>query len=77
MMETSEKVNQLGEVLKQYRIGQNMTQLRMAEEMGVSIHTYHQWERQGKKPSVRFMIKIAEVLGVSFNDVFNMANSTR
>jgi transcriptional regulator with XRE-family HTH domain len=44
--------------LKKIRESANLSQIKMAREIGVSLNTYSLWERGGNSPSFENMIKL-------------------
>ena len=57
--------------LKEYRARINVNQTEMGKLVGVSRQTIRQIERGDYSPSVTLALKIAKVLNVSVEDIFN------
>lgn len=57
--------------LKEYRARINVNQTEMGKLVGVSRQTISQIERGDYSPSVTLALKIAKVLNVSVEDIFN------
>ena len=57
--------------LKEHRAKINVNQTEMGRLVGVSRQTIGQIERGDYSPSVTLALKIAKVLGVSVEDIFN------
>ena len=55
--------------LKDLREKQGISSKKMAEELGVSLSTYRDWE-YGRKIMGEPYLKIASILGVSLNELF-------
>lgn len=72
-MKVLAEMSHLGYVLRMYRNEHHLTQQTMASLVGVSIHSYHLWERKGKMPSVKHLMTIADMLGKSLEEVMCMA----
>lgn len=56
--------------LKQHRLIREITQIQMAEKIGVHVHTYSTWEENPEKISIEKAKKIAEALSLSVNEIF-------
>lgn len=59
-----------GERIIELRKRKNMSQQELADLAGVSQTSIYQWEKGTRKPKVENMVKIAELLQVSINDLF-------
>lgn len=57
--------------LKEYRAKINVNQTEMGKLVGVSRQTISQIERGDYSPSVTLALKIAKVLNVKVEDIFN------
>ncbi|MBR3580746.1 MAG: helix-turn-helix transcriptional regulator [Lachnospiraceae bacterium] len=55
--------------LKQWRRVKDISQEKMAEQLGIHINTYQNWEKEPGNISVSNAAKIATILGVSPNDI--------
>lgn len=60
------------ERLKQIRTERKLTQTRIAELLGVSIRVYHRWENGDATPHLDTLVKIAEVLKVSADELLGI-----
>ena len=58
------------ENLKKYRLAKNMTQEKAAEQLGVSAQTISRWECGTTLPDVLTLPQIAELYGVTTDDLF-------
>ena len=56
---------EFSERLKELRKKANLTQVEVAEKLGISQPAYASWERGAKKPTQENLIKIAQVLNAS------------
>jgi putative transcriptional regulator len=56
--------------LKEYRVKINVNQFEMGQMVGVSRQTISLIERGDYSPSVTLALKIAQVLGVKVEDIF-------
>ena len=61
----------LGETLKAYRIACNMTQELVAEKLGVSRQAVSKWENGVSEPSTSNLIALANLYGVSVDELLN------
>ncbi len=59
----------LGEVLKEYRIKNNMTQEFVAEAIGVSRQTVSKWETGISEPSTSNLLAVAKLYGVPAEEI--------
>ncbi len=59
----------LGEVLKEYRIGCNMTQEFVAETLGVSRQTISKWETGQTEPSTSNLIAVSKLYGIAPEEI--------
>lgn len=59
----------LGKMIAELRKKQNMTQLQLADQMGVTDKAVSKWERDVACPDVNTLGKLAEVLQVSVNEL--------
>lgn len=55
--------------LRELRIQRQLTQGRVAELVGVGLRVYHRWERAGAAPHFETLLKLADVLGVSLDEL--------
>ena len=57
------------ERLKQLRQARSLSQTRLAELLGVLPRTYNRWERGGHVPHAEMLVKIADALQVSVDEL--------
>jgi len=69
----SEKLNleMLGKRVQQARLRKGLTQFALAEDVGVSQNFLGDVERGLKVPGISTCIKLANVLGLSLDELFN------
>lgn len=65
-----------GAVIKRMREDKNLTQLALAEKLGVSDKTVSKWETGKGYPDITLVEEIAEVLGVSVSELFSGSEVT-
>lgn len=58
--------------IKQARIDKNMTQMNLADEMGVSYQAVSNWERGNSMPDISKLEDLCRVLGLSVNQLLGM-----
>ncbi len=55
--------------IKQLREGRGWTQLKLANELGVTPSTIYKWETGRTEPKVAQLRAVARAFGVSYDDV--------
>ena len=58
--------------IKQARINKNMTQLKLADEMGVSFQAVSNWERGNSMPDISKLEDLCRVLELSVSELLGM-----
>ena len=71
--EKQENAKNLGEVLKQHRVGCKMTQEFVAESLGVSRQAVSKWESGASDPSTTNLMALAKLFGVSAEELLKEA----
>ena len=56
--------------LKELRARKNITQLETAKNIGVSVQTYHAWEKDISKVAVGKVKALADFFGVTIGEIF-------
>lgn len=59
--------------LKQYRKRCGLTQLKLAEKLGVSRTTVTMWETQSSEPDNEMLVKIAEILQTTVDELLGVS----
>tara|TARA_B100000745_G_scaffold299691_1_gene251114 strand:+ start:143 stop:532 length:390 start_codon:yes stop_codon:yes gene_type:complete len=62
-------MSEFSERLKQLRMARNITQARLAELISVDPRVYNRWERGTATPQFDTVIKIADILQVSLDEL--------
>ena len=62
----------LGMIIAELRKEKGMTQLELAEQMGVTDKAVSKWERDLSCPDINSLPKLAEILGVSVEDMLQI-----
>lgn len=65
---------ELGEMIRQYRVQNRITQEKLAKRLGVNRNTIHLWETQAGRPSMSAMIALSDLFGVSLTDILRLAD---
>ncbi len=55
----------LNERIKQLRLAQRLSQVELAERLSVTKQTISNWENNNIQPSIDFLVRLADVFGVS------------
>ncbi len=55
--------------LRQLRIARGLTQTRLAELLQMTPRSYNRWERGGNTPHLEMLIRIADILQVSLDEL--------
>lgn len=64
-----------GERIKAARKKAGLTQAQLAEKLGVPFQSISQWERDTRKPKMETLAKIAEALGTSVSELYDVSDS--
>lgn len=60
--------------LKMARVGANMTQAQMAEELGIHVVTYNKWEKNPEDISIKDAFRICRIVNRTIDDINFFAN---
>ena len=63
-------------VIKQARIDRNMTQMNLADAMGVSYQAVSNWERGNSMPDIAKLEDLCSTLGITVEQLLGMENPT-
>jgi len=63
--------------IKQLRQKANLTQEKLADELGISPQSVSKWENRVAMPDITLLPKIAEVFGVSIDELFDLTVEQR
>lgn len=58
--------------IKQARIHKNMTQMNLADELGVSFQAVSNWERGNSMPDISKLADLCNVLGITVNELLGV-----
>ena len=67
---------EFSERLKKLRKQEQLTQVDVAEKLGISQPAYASWERGVKKPTQENLVKIAQILNVSVDYLVGNSDNT-
>ncbi len=59
-------------ILRNLRLERGMTQLQLAQKLGVSDQTIRGWENRGSQPSYEVLCKIAKVFEVTVGQLLGV-----
>ena len=68
---------ELGKKIKQLRFKAGLTQEQLADKLGVVPQSVSKWENSVAMPDISTLPLIAEVFGVSIDDLFDLTNEQR
>ena len=61
----------IGEFIASARKAKNLTQVSLAEKLGITDRAVSKWERGRGLPEVSLMIELCDILGVTVNELLN------
>lgn len=67
----------MGETIAELRKARGMTQKELAEQMNVTDKAVSKWERDLSCPDINSVPRLAEVLGVSVEDLMNVSKTEK
>ena len=59
----------MGEIISTLRKEKNLTQKELADQLGVTDKAVSKWERDGSCPDTQFLPRLAEILGISLEEL--------
>lgn len=68
---------ELGKKIKQLRFKAGLTQEQLADKIGIGAQSVSKWENSVAMPDITTLPLIAEVFGVSIDDLFDLTNEQR
>ncbi len=68
---------ELGKKIRQLRFKAQLTQEQLAEKLGVGPQAVSKWETAAAMPDITTLPLLAEVFGVSIDDLFDLTNEQR
>ena len=67
---------QIAKRIKQARIDKNMTQLQLADAMGVSYQAVSNWERGNSMPDISKLTDLCSTLGLTVDELLGVKEKT-
>ena len=67
----------LGGKIRQFRLKAGLTQEQLAERLGITAQSVSKWENAVAMPDITMLPLIAEVFGVSIDDLFDLTTEQR
>ena len=68
---------ELGKKIKQLRFRAGLTQEQLAEKLGIAPQSVSKWENAVAMPDITTLPLLAEIFGVSIDDLFDLTNEQR
>ena len=68
-------MNKVAANIKAARTKQNMTQMNLADEMGVSYQAVSNWERGNSMPDISKLPELCKILQISFEELVGEKNT--
>lgn len=68
---------ELGKKIRQLRFKAGLTQEQLAEKLGIGAQSVSKWETAAAMPDITTLPLLAEVFGVSIDDLFDLTNEQR
>lgn len=67
-----DKSREIGARLLRLRVSLGLTQQQIAEQAGVSVYTYRNWEQGIREPLASAVVTLSRVLGVTADELLGM-----
>lgn len=68
---------ELGKKIRQLRYKAGLTQEQLAEKLGIGAQSVSKWENQAAMPDITTLPMLAEIFGVTIDDMFDLTNEQR
>lgn len=68
---------ELGKKIKQLRFKAGLTQEQLAEKLGIGAQSVSKWENAVAMPDITTLPMLAEIFGVTIDDMFDLTNDQR
>ena len=68
---------ELGKKIKQLRFKAGLTQEQLAEKLGIGAQSVSKWENAAAMPDISALPLLAEIFGVSIDDLFDLTSEQR
>ena len=70
-------MNKIGKIIKNARNAKNMTQMDLADAMGISYQAVSNWERGNSMPDISKLPELCEILGLNLDELMGTNNNTQ
>lgn len=67
----------VGKQIKKYRIAADMTQMELAEKMGISFQAVSSWERNETMPDISRMTELAELFHITVDELLDYQDKAK
>ncbi|MBR1709132.1 MAG: helix-turn-helix transcriptional regulator [Clostridia bacterium] len=67
-----EFITSIGDVLKKYRSQSHLTQVQLAEEMGVTKNTYYNWENGKASPNISQLRYLCNKFSIPAHEILSL-----
>ena len=68
---------ELGKKIRQLRFKAGLTQEQLAEKLGIGAQAVSKWENAAAMPDITALPLLAEIFGVSIDDLFDLSSEQR
>lgn len=68
---------ELGKKIRQLRFKAGLTQEQLADKLGISAQSVSKWENAAAMPDITTLPLLAEIFGISIDDLFDLTNEQR
>ena len=68
---------ELGKKIRQLRFKAGLTQEQLADQLGISAQSVSKWENNVAMPDITSLPLLAEILGISIDDLFDLTVEQR
>ena len=68
---------EMGNKIRCLRLKASLTQEQLAEQLGISAQAVSKWENNVSMPDISLLPEIAEVFGISIDELFDLRNDQR
>lgn len=70
-------MNKIGKKIKTARTEKNMTQMDLADAMGISYQAVSNWERGNSMPDIAKLPELCDILGINLDELMGTNNNTQ
>ena len=68
---------ELGKKIRQLRFGAGLTQEQLADKLGIGPQAVSKWENAASMPDITTLPLLAEIFGISIDDLFDLTSEQR